>query len=127
MKLYLTLCLLIIGYTGLLAQNKSKALSISVQETNQDTAKSNTKPYVVLFYNNKVYGYSSDSSTNEESSVLQRINPDWIEQINILKGEGSIKKYGAQATNGTMEITLKETVSKKKLKPLLDKFKLLIE
>ena len=39
---------------------------------------------------------------------MTAINPNTIESVNVLKGEGAIKKYGEKASNGVIEITLKK-------------------
>lgn len=43
--------------------------------------------------------------TKEE---MQKIKPDDIKSINVLKGEKAIEKYGKKGKNGIIEITLKE-------------------
>ena len=43
--------------------------------------------------------------TREE---MQKIKPDDIQSINVLKGEKAIEKYGEKGKNGIIEITLKE-------------------
>ena len=42
------------------------------------------------------------------SSVLSNLNPNDIEQINILQGAGAAALYGSQASNGAMIITTKK-------------------
>ncbi len=38
---------------------------------------------------------------------LEKIDPDWIETIFVLKGEKALEKYGTQGQNGVVEITMK--------------------
>ena len=124
MKLIFTLSLCLMGYSGLLAQQKIQKLSI--ENTHKEVSKNTKQPYVVLFYNSEVYAYSPKEAESDDR-ILQTINPDWIEKVNILKGESSSKKYGDQGINGVIEITLKSGVTKKKLKPLLNKTEILIK
>lgn len=42
------------------------------------------------------------------SSVLSNLNPNDIEQVNILQGAGAAALYGSQASNGAMIITTKK-------------------
>ncbi|MCF6214500.1 MAG: M56 family metallopeptidase [Flavobacteriaceae bacterium] len=44
-----------------------------------------------------------------ENDALQKIKPESIKSISILKGEKAIKKYGEKAKNGVIEITIKNT------------------
>lgn len=44
--------------------------------------------------------------------LLKEIEPDDIESINVLKGEAALEKYGEQAQNGVIEITLKKEIVK---------------
>ncbi|MFD1293768.1 M56 family metallopeptidase [Lutibacter holmesii] len=39
---------------------------------------------------------------------MQKIKPDDIESINVLKGENALEKYGKKGENGVIEITLKK-------------------
>ena len=40
--------------------------------------------------------------------AVKKINPEAIESIEVLKGDGAIKKYGKKAKNGVVEITMKK-------------------
>jgi len=42
------------------------------------------------------------------SEEMEKIKPDNIESINVLKGDSAIKKYGEKAKNGVIEITKKK-------------------
>lgn len=41
-------------------------------------------------------------------AAMQKINPDDIQAINVIKGEKAIQRYGEKGKNGIVEITLKE-------------------
>ncbi len=51
----------------------------------------------------------------ETSKKMEDIDPETIESVNVLKKEKATEKYGEKATNGVVEITLKE---KEKQKPI---------
>ena len=42
------------------------------------------------------------------SADIQKINPDQIEYMSILKGETAVAKYGDKGINGVIEITTKK-------------------
>lgn len=42
---------------------------------------------------------------------VNRLNPDKIESVNVLKDDFAVKKYGEKGKNGAIEITLKKTDS----------------
>lgn len=43
-----------------------------------------------------------------ESSDLIEINPDWIEQAEVIKGESAVRIFGERGGNGVVMIILKE-------------------
>lgn len=50
--------------------------------------------------------YFVDGKKTKEKDV-EKLSPDNIETISVLKGDGAIKKYGKKAKNGVIEITTK--------------------
>ncbi|WP_190809425.1 M56 family metallopeptidase [Flagellimonas sp. S3867] len=51
--------------------------------------------------------YFVDGKKAKEKDV-EKLSPDDIESINVLKGDGAIKKYGKKAKNGVIEIITKK-------------------
>ena len=67
------------------------------------TTSSGSRPLIVV--NGKIIGRME---TNDKESPLNKMNPDDIDSINVLKGENATKKYGADGENGVIEILLKK-------------------
>lgn len=61
-----------------------------------------------------VYGTSSDNMPADYGSGLNDINPEDIENINILKGPAAAALYGQRGANGAIIITTKSGSTKKK-------------
>ena len=63
-----------------------------------------------------------------EVNSLNNLNPDDVKEITVLQGtdEKAISKYGIRAKNGVIEIVLKRSVSKRKLKKILNSPKTII-
>lgn len=62
------------------------------------------KPLTVIKYGNKTYQFISDSSN---SSFLNTFSPKDITAIEILKDKTEVAKYGDNAKNGVIIITVK--------------------
>jgi TonB-dependent SusC/RagA subfamily outer membrane receptor len=62
--------------------------------------------------------YVLDGEIQSSYSFMNSLSPDDIQEITILKDQHAVKKYGARAVNGVMEITTKEGLqqNKKKIK-----------
>ena len=60
-----------------------------------------------ILINSKKPLYFVEGKLINESEV-EKINPDEIESVNVLKGEKAIEKYGDEGKNGVIEIQLKE-------------------
>jgi TonB family protein len=77
-------------------------IKVSFEDKNlfglQDTTASSNDPLYVI--NGVIKNHSS----------MEKINPDDIESIQVLKDEAAIKKYGEKGKNGVIEITLKKGV-----------------
>ncbi|MBA5629693.1 DUF6146 family protein [Moheibacter lacus] len=54
-----------------------------------------------------------------QESEVEKINPDEIESINVLKGEKAIEKYGDEGKNGVIEIILKKKTDSSNIKEVL--------
>lgn len=65
---------------------------------------------VVSIDNQPLYVISAGkkSCTLKKESGLQDINPDWIENIEILKGAEATAIYGSKASKGVIKIALKQ-------------------
>ena len=59
-----------------------------------------------------------------EGSVINTLNPKWIEAINVLKDASNTAKYGSRAANGVLEITLNEDSVFLSVEKLLSAYKL---
>ncbi|MFL5381331.1 MAG: TonB-dependent receptor plug domain-containing protein [Longimicrobiaceae bacterium] len=48
-----------------------------------------------------------DGRVLQDNREADRINPDQIERIDVLKGQAAVDRYGASGANGVILITLK--------------------
>ena len=85
------------GVIEIKTKTKTKQ-SISNEKT---LIKDNNKTNPFYYINNK-------EATREE---VNKIAPDKIESINVLKGDNAIKKYGEKGKDGVVEISLKKPVT----------------
>lgn len=49
-----------------------------------------------------------DGKVIDDNDLLQKMNPDTIQSISVLKGEGAVKEYGFKAKNGVILIETKK-------------------
>jgi beta-lactamase regulating signal transducer with metallopeptidase domain len=89
----------------------AKALEDGAQSITMDV-KDGKKTYTIVQENpnkkmpdNTLIMVDGKSITPKE---MADINPNTIESVNVLKGEGAIKKYGDKGASGVVEITLKK-------------------
>ena len=93
----------------------SQTVSNSIQEevpTNPDT----TNPGSVTTLNGNFVTHASKDTTSlyfidgQESTKAEvdKLNPDTIESVSILKGEQATSKYGNKGKNGVVEISIKK-------------------
>ncbi len=67
------------------------------------TTSSGSRPLIVI--DGKIIGRMEAA---DKESPLNKMNPDDIDSINVLKGEKATKKYGADGENGVIEVILKK-------------------
>ena len=78
-------------------QHQHQNYDVNVQDSTKSTSKADKNaPLYVL--EGKVIS----------KSELDKINPDAIESISVLKGESAVKAYGKAGKNGVIQITLKK-------------------
>lgn len=76
------------------------------------SAKANTSPTnkePIVFNGEKIPAVVVLDGKRISSSELNTISPDAIASMNVLKGEKAVAKYGAEASEGAIEITTKST------------------
>jgi len=77
--------------------HKHQNYDVNVQDSTKSTSKADKNaPLCVL--EGKVIS----------KSELDKINPDAIESINVLKGKDALQAYGKAGKNGVIQITLKK-------------------
>jgi len=80
--------------TKVIAQNKNKDENINI--TSKSDAGDSENPLIIV------------DGKECERSEMDKINPDNIESIDVLKGESATTKYGDKGKNGVILITTKE-------------------
>jgi hypothetical protein len=88
------------------ARNGAIEIKTKTKEDQNDS-----KETIVIKANNKtkpLYYLDGKAITNEE---LNKIAPEKIESITVLKGESAIKKYGEKGKDGVVEILLKKPLT----------------
>jgi bla regulator protein blaR1 len=69
------------------------------------TSKNDASKYTVKLTGEALYKIDGKEVKKAE---VDKLNPDDIQSINVLKGETAIKKYGAKAKHGVVEVTTKK-------------------
>lgn len=100
------------GNVEKLLKGKQSGVNLQPGESDHEIVLSSTVPdpsqQPLIVINGKV----------KPNTNLEKVNPNDIEAINVLKGEKAIEKYGSQAENGVIEVTMKE--GKAQAKYLID-------
>lgn len=89
-------------------KGKNGVIEIKTKTKDQQSA---SKEKVIIKANNKtspIYYVNGKAVTNED---FNKIAPDKIESITVLKGDNAIKKYGEKGKNGVVEILMKKPVT----------------
>lgn len=92
--------LLLLNYMALSAQ-----VRIHPGKDSTTTSKPLTrKPLYVVFSSGKIIM----KSTSQDTSVLNKIDPAFIQSMTVIKDSTAIKKYGSDAKYGVVEINMKD-------------------
>jgi hypothetical protein len=116
MKNLLLFCLLSLLCVNLRAQ-QSDTIPASGQEENRIRIDgpgsmtmrmdSTTAPLFILRANGKSY------TLPRHSNELSEIDPNWIESIDVIKGQSALDQYGTEGQHGVVRIRLKKDSVKK--------------
>ncbi len=101
------------NYNSLMQPRTAKTGSANTLNTNANASKS---PLYVILADGKTF------HTTDKKNVMPNIKPDQIESLNILKNQASLAKYGKDATDGVVEVTLKKGELSKLPKKVQAKF-----
>ncbi|UMB55329.1 hypothetical protein MKD41_07615 [Lutibacter sp. A64] len=84
--------------TYIIESDDAKGHKIKTYTINNESSIINEKEKPKVFVNGKETSYEN----------IEKISPDNIKSISVLKDDSAIKKYGEKAKNGVIEITTKE-------------------
>ncbi|UMB60439.1 hypothetical protein MHL31_15325 [Lutibacter sp. A80] len=87
--------------TYVIESDDAKGHKIKTYTTNNESSIINEKEKPLVFVNGKETSYEN----------IEKISPENIKSISVLKDDSAIKKYGEKAKKGVIEITTKENYS----------------
>ncbi|TYR38255.1 TonB-dependent receptor plug domain-containing protein [Sphingobacterium phlebotomi] len=93
-------------FSGKAVEGKVTGVRVNRKQNLSDT----TKRSNIVFRNSKMGGkplFVIDGVAQPEDTTIDKLNPDQIESIDVLKDESAVAKYGDKGKNGVIMITTK--------------------
>ncbi|RAU82241.1 hypothetical protein [Pontibacter arcticus] len=75
-----------------------------------DTGVSSMQPYFYHVSPLLIIQDGKDAYRLDKSVMLDEIDPNWIDSMDVLKGEEAMEKFGLEGKDGVIVITFKEDV-----------------
>ena len=95
--------------------DEAKDGAVLIYIKNENTENNSTLEVITIKSDSKAFISDDDSKyliyidgTEATKEDMEKINPDNIEKMNVLKGEAALKLYGDKGKNGVIEITTKK-------------------
>ncbi|NJN41647.1 MAG: hypothetical protein HC811_04825 [Flammeovirgaceae bacterium] len=105
----------------LVAQERTGDKTEPIAAVASDDGKKVEPLWVINVENRKIE--SPDSQNVRDTLLIGQIKPDWIQSVNVLKGNQATDAYGERAAHGAVVVNLKNGTLAKMPAELRSKFK----
>ena len=109
-KIYTVFLLTALSLTAVAQNSESNENPASIA-VSSDSEK--MEPYYIIIADNKQFTIDRSKRKSGDDKALNFIEPDWIEKVNVYKGDKAIEKYGTKGENGVVSIELKKNKLKR--------------